>query len=59
MISEVDLKDWDPQIQVTEIIENEDGSADCRLHANNHGMRLLIQMGFNAILRQALPKEEK
>lgn len=59
MISEVDIRDWDPQIEVENIVENDDGSATCQIRANNHGFRLLVELGFKSMLMQALDKREK
>lgn len=59
MISEVDIRDWDPQISVENIVENDDGSATCQIHANAHGFQLLVQLGFNQMLREAMKLREK
>lgn len=55
MISEIDIEDMGPpQIRLDNIKENEDGSADCILHMNPAGTRLLIEWGFTALLKKAL-----
>lgn len=55
MISEIDIEDMgSPQIEMIELTENEDGSAVCQLKANTAGTRLLLEWGFNAMLRRAI-----
>lgn len=55
MISEIDIEDMGPpQIELTHLTENEDGSAVCELKANAAGTRLLLEWGFNAMLRKAV-----
>lgn len=55
MISEIDIEDMGPpQIEMVQLKENEDGSAICELKTNPAGTRLLIEWGFNAMLRKAL-----
>ena len=40
-----------PQIEVTKIVENEDGSANVELDLDKEAVALLIQIGFNKMLR--------
>jgi hypothetical protein len=55
MISEIDIEDMGPpQIEMIQLTENEDGSAVCELKTNTAGTRLLMEWGFNAMLRRAL-----
>ena len=42
------------KIELTEICENPDGSADCELKIDADGMKLLLQEGLMAILWQAI-----
>lgn len=55
MISEIDIEDMGPpQIEMVHLTENEDGSANCQLKTNAAGARLLMEWGFNAMLRKAV-----
>lgn len=55
MISEIDIEDMGPpQIEMLNLQENEDGSANCVLKTNAAGTRLLMEWGFNAMLRKAV-----
>jgi hypothetical protein len=55
MISEVDLRDFEGvKIEVKEVKENEDGSADCILHFNSAGLRFLISYAFVNCLKDAI-----
>lgn len=55
MISEIDIEDMGPpQIEMMNLKEEEDGSAICELKTNPAGMRLLVEWGFNSMLRKAL-----
>lgn len=54
MISEVDIEDMRPVIEVKHVEENEDGSAQCQISCNPAGMLLLLNFGFNALLRKGL-----
>ena len=42
------------QFKVTEVIENPDGSADIRMECDPDLMKLIVQEGFIAILKQAM-----
>ena len=46
-----------PTITVGDITENEDGSADVVLDLDPEAVRLLINVGFNQLLREHLEKE--
>ena len=46
-----------PVISVLEITENEDGSANVELDLDAEAVRLLLNVGFNQLLREHL--EEK
>ena len=55
MISEIDIEDMGPpQIEMTGLQEQEDGSAICQLKTNAAGTRLLMEWGFNAMLLKAV-----
>lgn len=55
MISEIDIEDMGPpQIELIKLKEEEDGSAICELKTNPAGTHLLVEWGFNAMLRKAL-----
>jgi hypothetical protein len=55
MISEIDIEDMGPpQIELIQLREEEDGSAICELKTNAAGTHLLMELGFNALLRKAL-----
>jgi hypothetical protein len=42
------------QFKVTEIVENPDGSADIKVECDADLMKLVVQEGFVAILKQAI-----
>jgi hypothetical protein len=42
------------QFKITEIVENEDGSADIKVDVDADLMKLIVQEGFMSILKQAL-----
>lgn len=42
------------KIELITLIENEDGTADCDLELDEAGKLYLIQLGFNALLKQAI-----
>jgi hypothetical protein len=42
------------QFTVTELVENEDGSADIKIECDADLMKLIIQEGFISILKQAI-----
>tara|TARA_A200000113_G_scaffold214838_1_gene218582 strand:- start:166 stop:342 length:177 start_codon:yes stop_codon:yes gene_type:complete len=46
-----------PTITVGDITENEDGSANVVLDLDPESVRLLINVGFNQLLREHLEKE--
>jgi hypothetical protein len=54
MISDVDIDDWDKDIQVRYINDNPDGSADVVLHLSHRGVAAMIQVGFLAILKERI-----
>lgn len=55
MISEIDIEHMGPpQIEMIQLKENEDGSVLCELKTNTAGTRLLLEWGFNAMLRKAV-----
>lgn len=55
MISEIDTEsDSFPKIEVIVVEEQEDGSAICQLKTNPAGTKLLMEWGFNALLKKAL-----
>lgn len=41
-------------ISLIRMIENEDGSVDCDLRMDEEGKMYLINLGFNALLKQAI-----
>lgn len=59
MISEVDIKDWEPQIELMAVKENEDGSADCELKLNAPALKFLINFAFVNVLKKALDDGKK
>jgi hypothetical protein len=46
-------------ISLTELVENEDGSADVKLEIDNEAQMLLIQVGLEKILLDMIHKIEK
>jgi hypothetical protein len=56
MISEIDIKDWEPQIEVVTIKENDDGSADCTINMNPAALKFLINFAFVSSLEDALKR---
>lgn len=54
MISEIDINDWEPRIEVETVKENEDGSADVMLHMNPAALKYLINFAFVSTLKAAL-----
>ena len=46
-----------PTISVGDITENEDGSANVVLDLDPESVRLLLNVGFNQLLREHLEKE--
>ena len=42
------------QFKVTELVENPDGSADIQVECDSELMKLIVQEGFVAILKQAI-----
>ena len=42
------------QFKVTELVENPDGSADIQVECSPDFMKLIVQEGFVAILKQAI-----
>jgi len=54
MISEVDMEDMKPEIEVVCIKENEDGSADCVINLNTAAMKYLLNFAFVSTLKTAI-----
>ena len=46
-----------PVIEVLKVTENEDGTATIELDLDPESVRLLINVGFNQLLREHLEKE--
>jgi hypothetical protein len=42
------------RFNITELVENEDGSADIKVECDADLMKLIVQEGFMSILKQAL-----
>jgi len=42
------------QFEITELVENEDGSADIKMECDADLMKLIVQEGFVSILKQAI-----
>ena len=42
------------QFKVTELVENPDGSADIQVECDSDFMKIIVQEGFVAILKQAI-----
>ena len=42
------------QFNVTEVVENPDGSADIQVECDSDLMKLIVQEGFISILKQAI-----
>ncbi len=59
MISEVDINDWEPRMEVTMVKENEDGSADCSLKLNPPALRYLLNFAFVTTLKNAIKLGEE
>jgi hypothetical protein len=53
MISEVDIRDWD-MLKIELIKENEDGSADYKLHVGPQCSNFLMSYAFVSILKQVI-----
>jgi hypothetical protein len=47
------------QIQIEIIKENEDGSADAKVHFDAEGLGVLVEAGIISILRQYIDQEKK
>jgi hypothetical protein len=47
------------KIELKEITENPDGSADCELNIDADGMKLLVQEGLIAVLWKAIDLAKK
>jgi len=48
-----------PVIGVREITENEDGSANVELELDVEAVRLLVNIGFNKILKDHIDEQER
>ena len=59
MISEVDINDMQPEIEVTMVKENEDGSADCTLNLNPPALRYLLNFAFVSTLKAAISEGKR
>ena len=46
-------------IELEYIRENEDGSADAMVHFSEEGLKILVQEGILAILREYIEKQKK
>jgi len=46
-------------IQVQIIKENEDGSADAKVHFDAEGLGILVEVGIISVLRQYIDQEKK
>jgi hypothetical protein len=57
MISEVDIRDWDT-LKIELIKENEDGSADYKMHVGPKCSNFLMSYAFVSILKQAIAEGE-
>jgi len=42
------------KFEITELVENEDGSADIKMECDADLMKLIVQEGFVSILKQAI-----
>jgi hypothetical protein len=42
------------KFEITELVENEDGSADIQMQCDADLMKLIVQEGFVCILKQAI-----
>jgi len=47
------------QIQIEIVKENQDGSADAKVHFDAEGLGILIEAGIISILRQYIDQEKK
>ena len=47
------------QIQIEIVKENEDGSADAKVHFDAEGLGVLVEAGIISILRQYIDQEKK
>jgi hypothetical protein len=47
------------QIQIEIVKENEDGSADAKVHFDAEGLGILVEAGIISILRQYIDQEKK
>ena len=54
MISEVDMEDMKPEIEVVCVKENDDGSADCILNMNPAAIKYLLNFAFVSTLKTAI-----
>jgi phage baseplate assembly protein W len=54
MISEVDIEDWEPRIELLNLKENEDGSADCELKLSPVALKYLVNFAFVTALKRTL-----
>lgn len=57
-VGDADLRDWDTNedvmIQLTEFVDNPDGSADCNLRVNAEGMKYLLNFALIEMLKRAI-----
>jgi len=47
------------QIQIEIVKENEDGSADAKVHFDAEGLSMLVEAGIISILRQYIDQEKR
>ena len=47
------------QIQIEIVKENEDGSADAKVHFDAEGLGVLVEVGIISILRQYIDQEKR
>lgn len=57
-VGEADLRDWDKDddimIQLTEFVDNPDGSADCHLRVNSQGVKFMLNFALIEMLKRAI-----
>lgn len=57
-LGDADLRDWDKDedvmIQLTEFVDNPDGSADCNLRLNAKGVMYLLNFAVVEMLKRAI-----
>lgn len=57
-IGDADLRDWDKDekvlVELTDFVDNPDGSADCMLRLNPDGVRYLLNFAVIEMLKRAI-----